>query len=134
MDQRPYLEKLTREECIDLVRDVPVGWISYCLPDRPGLVPVNFIINEDEVVVRALYSDKLVAAAGDALMTLGVSSLDAATRTGWSVNVRGRAGFVGDPLVNAGMPEVYSWIPWERNVLISISMDHVSGRRILREG
>lgn len=132
MEQSPYLEKLSREESLRLMATVPVGWIAYCGADAPGVVPVNFVLNGDEIVVRALYSGKLVAAAQDSVMTFGASSLDVDDRTGWSVNITGRAGFVGDPLVNGTLPEVSSWIPWERNVLISIAMEHVSGRRLER--
>lgn len=133
VEKVPYLEKLSREECLQLLASVPVGWIAYCRPDgAPGVVPVNFVVNGDEVVVRALYSDKLVAAAQDSVMTIGASTLDVEAHTGWSVTVAGRAGFVGDPLVNTGLPEVHSWIPWERNVLISIAMERVSGRRLMR--
>lgn len=133
VEKVPYLEKLSREECLQLLASVPVGWIAYCRPDgAPGVVPVNFVLNGDEVVVRALYSDKLVMAAQDSVMSIGASTLDVETRTGWSVTIEGRAGFVGDPLVNTELPAVHSWIPWERNVLVSIAMERVSGRRLMR--
>lgn len=130
MEKGPYVEKLSRSECVQLLSSVPIGWIAYCREGGPGLVPVNFVLNGAEVVIRALYSDKLVAAARDSMMTIGASTLDMAAHTGWSVNVTGRAGFVGDPLVNTSLPDVQSWIPWERNVLISVAMEHVSGRRL----
>ncbi|MHB1290188.1 pyridoxamine 5'-phosphate oxidase family protein [Georgenia sp.] len=132
MEKGPYVEKLSRHECVQLLSSVSVGWIAYCRAEGPGMVPVNFVLNGDEVVIRALYSDKLVAAARDSVMSVGASMLDMAARTGWSVNVTGRTGFVGDPLVNPSLPDVQSWIPWERNVLISVAMEHVSGRRLSR--
>jgi nitroimidazol reductase NimA-like FMN-containing flavoprotein (pyridoxamine 5'-phosphate oxidase superfamily) len=131
-----YLEVLTREECLRLLPTVPVGWIAYCAY-RPQLVPVNFVVHGDEIVVRTGYGSKLAAAAHNLMMSFGVLQTDPLHRTGWSVTVTGRARLVSDRHddltdLELGLSEV--WAPGEKTSLISIGMREVSGRRILAAG
>ncbi|WP_127129945.1 pyridoxamine 5'-phosphate oxidase family protein [Georgenia sp. SYP-B2076] len=125
-----YLEGLSRADCLRLLATVPIGWLAYCGSGRPHLVPVNFVVHENEVVVATGYGGKLAAAARDAVMAFGVESIDVGNRTGWSVTVTGRAQLMGDPLVNAARPAVDSWVIREEAISIAIGIEDISGRRI----
>ena len=74
-----YLEVLSRAECLELLPTVPVGWISYCHASQPQLVPVNFVVHQDEVMARTSYGSKLTV----------VSDLSA-----YEVFIAGAPGFV----------------------------------------
>ena len=76
VDVQAYVEVLGREECLRLLPSVPVGWLTYCDGDEPQVVPVNFAVDGDEVVVRSGYGGKLAAGARGAVMALAVSALD----------------------------------------------------------
>ncbi|UNX53864.1 pyridoxamine 5'-phosphate oxidase family protein [Georgenia sp. TF02-10] len=128
-----YLEVLGRQECLALLRTAPVGWLAYPAGDRAGLVPVNFTVDDDGVVIRTGYGAKLAAAAHHQMMTFGAGSIDGAGRTGWSVLITGRARVVDDDdpaalLLAAPEP----WAPGERDSLVVVPLTEVSGRRIGR--
>jgi nitroimidazol reductase NimA-like FMN-containing flavoprotein (pyridoxamine 5'-phosphate oxidase superfamily) len=136
VDDQPYVELLGRGECLRLLPSVPVGWLAYCDGEDPVVVPVNFAVDGDEVVIRSSYGGKLAAAARGAVMALAVSALDLATRTGWSVVVRGPARVVEDTDPDAGpwLAEPSPWAPGEKELAIALRVSDVSGRRIARPG
>ncbi|WP_193312821.1 pyridoxamine 5'-phosphate oxidase family protein [Georgenia subflava] len=128
------LEVLSVDECRRLLAEALVGWLAFCDGDRPALAPVNYIVHLGEIVARSDYGAKLAAAAHDRLMSLGVGGIDAQTRTGWSVQVTGRARLLGDDLVNPDLPEPDSWAVDGPGVRIGIPIEEISGRRVVRAG
>ncbi len=48
-----YVELLGRDACVELLGSAPVGWLAFCDGETPRVVPVNFAVDGDEVVVRA---------------------------------------------------------------------------------
>lgn len=132
MGAASYVEVLLRAECLRLLPTVPVGWIAYCHASRPQLVPVNFIIHQDEVVARTSYGSKLAAAAHEVVMSFGVGDTDPSARTGWSVTVTGRARLIGDvdDLASLDLAPLQSWAPGKKEFFIGIPIEEISGRRI----
>jgi nitroimidazol reductase NimA-like FMN-containing flavoprotein (pyridoxamine 5'-phosphate oxidase superfamily) len=129
---RAYIEELSRAECRSLLPQSPVGWIAHCSAGSPQLVPVNYVVHGDEVVVRTGYGSKLAAAAHGVVMSLGVDSIDPATCTGWSVTVTGPARVIGDgdEVAVRDLPLVEVWAPGDKETYIGIPLREVSGRRI----
>lgn len=132
-----YLEVLSRAECLELLPTVPVGWISYCHASQPQLVPVNFVVHQDEVMARTSYGSKLAAAAHELVTSFGVSATNPSSRIGWSVTVTGRARLIGDigdidDLDLAGMTidPLEAWAPEDKEFYIGIRITDISGRRI----
>ncbi len=129
-----YMEVLSRGECMRLLPMAPIGWISYCHASHPQLVPVNFLVHQDEVVARTTYGDKLAAAAHELTMSVGVADIDPVTRTGWSVIVTGRARLLGDAddldLAGITLGPLEAWAPGEKDFYIAIPATEISGRRI----
>lgn len=136
MQDQTYLERLTREQCLELLQTVPVGWLAYCHAGRPQLVPVNFALDQDEVLVRTGYGDKLAAAAHQVEMSFAVSSIDPGTRTGWSVTVGGPGRLLDDgvDLANPALAALTAWAPGDREFYVGIVVADVSGRRIRAVG
>jgi len=124
------LEELSRDECLQLLRESVVGWVAF--PDDGGasLVPVNYVLHHQEAVVLTDYGTKLAAAAQNRGMSLGIGGFDAAGRTGWSVVVQGRSRLVGDDLVNPDLPAIDARALRGGGVRIAIQLDRVSGRRV----
>ncbi|WP_170297315.1 pyridoxamine 5'-phosphate oxidase family protein [Georgenia thermotolerans] len=134
VDVQAYTEVLGREECLRLLAAVPVGWLAYCDGGDPEVVPVNFVLDGDEVVVRSGYGGKLAAAARGAVMALAVSELDTSARTGWSVVVRGPARLVEDtdPDAGAWLAAPSPWAPGEKEFAVVVRAAEVTGRRLAR--
>jgi nitroimidazol reductase NimA-like FMN-containing flavoprotein (pyridoxamine 5'-phosphate oxidase superfamily) len=136
VDNEAYVEVLGHAECMRLLPSVPVGWLAYCDADAPVLVPVNFAVDGDEIVVRSSFGGKLAAAARGKVMALAVDSLDPENRTGWSVVVRGRARIVEDTDDDAGpwLARPAPWAPGDKELAIALRAAEVTGRRLARPG
>jgi uncharacterized protein len=124
------LEELSRDECLRLLRASAVGWLAFPDDDGASLVPVNYVLHRDEMVVMTHYGSKLGAAAHNRGMSFGIGEFDVPGRTGWSVVVHGRSHLVGDDLVNPDVPPSDAWALRGEGIRIAIELGHVSGRRI----
>ena len=92
----------------------------------------NFILDRHMVVFRTEEGTKLDAASRGSRVGFEVDGTDAATRTGWSVVVRGEAVEVTDPEELARLRELplQAWAPGNRNRYVQILPAVLMGRRI----
>lgn len=127
-------EELSTGECLRLLRAGVVGWVAYPDDDGAALVPVNYVMHRDEMVIMTSYGSKLAAAAHSREMSFGVGDFDLPSRSGWSVVVRGPSRLVGDELVNPDLPPGDAWGVRGKGIPIAIELGHVSGRRVVAPG
>ncbi|HEX5535422.1 MAG TPA: pyridoxamine 5'-phosphate oxidase family protein [Actinomycetales bacterium] len=134
MSAQPYFEVLSRAECVRLLPTATIARLAFCEGDEAHVYPVNAFIYQEEVIVRSGYGGKLAAAAHGATFTVEADEVDAATRTGWVVNVMGRARVIEDldDLAMLELADVRPWAPGEKEFFIGVSLDTVTGRRITR--
>ncbi|MDN5383653.1 pyridoxamine 5'-phosphate oxidase family protein [Streptomyces sp. LB8] len=124
---------LDRQECLRLLGKVPVGRVVYTRHALPAVLPVNFSLDTDSsVLVRTSARSDLVRAVDGVVVAFEADEFDAATRSGWSVVVTGRAHAVTDPaeherLLRTG-PD--SWMPIQDNVFIRIEATMITGREL----
>ncbi|GAA0913804.1 pyridoxamine 5'-phosphate oxidase family protein [Streptomyces thermoalcalitolerans] len=124
---------LDRQECLRLLGKVPVGRVVYTRHALPAVLPVNFSLDTDSsVLVRTSARSDLVRAVDGVVVAFEADEFDAATRSGWSVVVTGRAHVVTDPaeherLLRTG-PD--SWMPIQDNVFIRIEATMITGREL----
>src|ERR1700746_3671785 len=90
------LEQLSRDECLRLVGQVPLGRIVYTRQALPAVELVNFTLDDGEIVIRTDSGGKLAAATRGAVVAFEADSLDDAGHTGWSVTVVGQSRAVSD--------------------------------------
>jgi len=118
------LRDLSREECLLLIADVPVGRLAVMGPNgAPYVVPVNFVVDHDHIYFRSDDGTKLDAALAQ-LCTFQVDMIDAFRHSGWTVMVHGRAATVTS--VPRGLS---SWLRPGRHLLM-MAPTEVTGRRI----
>jgi Pyridoxamine 5'-phosphate oxidase len=93
MDVRPRagLEVLSREECLSLMATVSVGRLGVSIDALPAILPVNFVLLREQIIVRTVPGTKLDAAAAQAVVAFEVDSYDPGGKWGWSVLVLGLA-------------------------------------------
>jgi nitroimidazol reductase NimA-like FMN-containing flavoprotein (pyridoxamine 5'-phosphate oxidase superfamily) len=84
------LEVLSEAECRHLLTQVPVGRVGVTVGGLPVILPVNYRMDEDDVVFRTGDGTKLRAAVAEAVIAFEVDAYDATGR-GWSVLAIGRA-------------------------------------------
>lgn len=130
---RNGLEVLTRAECMRLLSDARVGRLGLSVGALPVVLPVNYAVMDDTVVVRSGPGTKLDAALADAVVAFEVDQLDETSETGWSIMIQGVATVISDPRVleRARALRLRPWAGGPKDHFLELSTDVVSGRRIL---
>ena len=130
---RNGLEILSRDECMRLLASSRVGRIGLTSSALPVVLPVNFTVWRDAIVVRTTAGTKLDAAARSAVVAFEADETDRVERGGWSVVVTGVAEKVTDPDDIAELRAADAGTaPWsaEGDHFIRISTEIISGRRV----
>jgi uncharacterized protein len=130
MDRNGF-EVLGRAECFELLRSVPVGRIGLSMSALPVVLPVNFAVDGDRLVVRTAAGSKLDAALGGAVVAFEADQIDTATGDAWSVLVRGSSAVLTDPadIESLADLDLNSWVADRSDQWVMITTDLVSGRR-----
>jgi nitroimidazol reductase NimA-like FMN-containing flavoprotein (pyridoxamine 5'-phosphate oxidase superfamily) len=124
------LEVLDDEECRRLLADGWLGRIGLTIGGVPAIFPVNYMFEGGAVWFRTGAGVKLEAARRGDTMAFEVDGVDRCYQEGWSVlAVGGSALVAGDG--NAPHVRARPWAPGPREHLVRISVDFVSGRRIV---
>lgn len=129
---RHGLEKLEREECLNLLSTRSVGRVGITIAALPAIFPVNFAMLDGDIVFRSSPGSKLTAAAQRAVVAFEVDDADNMFHSGWSVLVVGPAYEITDPRERAeaeALP-LTPWAPGAKGHYIRIRSELVSGRRI----
>jgi uncharacterized protein len=138
---RPVLEELSWDECFRLLKEQIVGRLVY--RDSLGLaaVPVNYGVARSVIVFRSEAGSKL-RSLDERDIAFEVDHIDAATKTGWSVLIRGAAEVIesyGGEVTESRLSELIGQIdggpprPWKEgihNIWVVITPKGVSGRRL----
>jgi uncharacterized protein len=130
MDRNGF-EVLGRDECFALLRSVPVGRIGLSMSALPVVLPVNFAVDGDRLVVRTAAGSKLDAALGGAVVAFEADHIDPTTGDAWSVLVRGSSAVLTDPadIESLADLDLNSWVADRSDQWVMITTDLVSGRR-----
>ena len=129
------LESLGRDRCLSLLRAGTVGrLVTVDRYGSPDVFVVNYAMEGDNVVFRTDAGTKLRLADGHDV-AFEVDGVDASSRTGWSVVVRGRAEerttFDGPTRLTAARDlGVEPWAEGERRHWVAVHPRHITGRRI----
>ena len=93
---RNGLDILEREECLRLLSASSVGRLAVTMGALPVILPVNFLLDGDRVLIRTTSGTKLDAATRNAVVAFEVDDVDPIAHSGWSVCVTGMARDVTD--------------------------------------
>lgn len=129
---RNGFEVLARDECLRLLDKATIGRIGFSHGALPTVLPVNFCLYEERILVRTGPGSKLDAALEGAVVAFEVDDFDAMYHAGWSVVVTGRAETITDPadLAAIKLAPLTRWAPLGTGHVIAISTEFVSGRRL----
>ena len=128
---RNGLEVLGRDECLQLLSSASLGRIGLSAGALPLVLPVNFCVDGDRIVLRTGPGTKLEAASRNAVVSFEVDDIDPLFHSGWSVVVTGIASPVESAaeLAHARTLPLLPWaMPGDR--FVSVSIEEISGRRI----
>ena len=126
------VSKLGPAECRRLIAGGGIGRIAFGTLDGPVVIPVNFAVLADTIVIRTA-EGTVIDGHADSQVALEVDHIDEALRQGWSVLVRGPAHRVTHRAELGRLQEdavVWPWAGGEREVYVRIIPSQITGRRI----
>lgn len=131
------LEILPHDECLRLLASVPVGRVGFVTGGEVVVLPVNHVVDGQDVIFRTAHGSKVSAAEGQDHAVFEADHYNEQTRSGWSVLVNGRAEVVDAEAdierlsLRSSRLGVYPWATAVRHPFwIRIRPASVSGRRI----
>ena len=129
---RNGLEVLDRHECLRLLALATLGRIGFTSGALPTVLPIDFHLDGERILVRTGRGSTLDAALQNAVVAFEVDDFDPIHHSGWSVTVTGEATEVSDPAERAAAHRgpVARWAPAGDEAVIAISTELVYGRRI----
>lgn len=130
------IEVIDRDECLALLAADEVGRLAVFDGGRPLIVPVNYVLDGDDVVFRTAPGTKLDQ--GPITGVLEIDGFDRPHRAGWSVVVSGRLDEVtrynGDLFTRASHLPVHPWADGAKDHVMRLVSSTISGRRIRGDG
>jgi|SRR5215212_2246662 nitroimidazol reductase NimA-like FMN-containing flavoprotein (pyridoxamine 5'-phosphate oxidase superfamily) len=125
--------ELSEAECIELLRAGLVARVAICTPAGPHIVPVNYSVVDDAVIIRTSPYSIVGSHARGSLAVLEIDDFDYERQHGWSVVVRGRADVVTDIDALDHIKRTWNpdaWAAGSRNVYLRVPWSELSGRRL----
>lgn len=134
---RAHLEKLTDDECLRLIAAGGVGRVAFDSPAGPTILPVNYVLHDNSVIVRTAVGGPLDANLRTGVrgvefkIAFEIDRIDETAQEGWSVLIRGAAHHVSDDeQAAAAASGVRPWAGGERELYLRITPTEITGRRI----
>ena len=129
---RNGLEVLERAECLRLLSQRTLGRIAFTSGALPFVLPINFHLLDERILVRTRRGGRLDGALQNAVVAFEVDDIDQAAHAGWSVAATGVASEVTDPseTERAKDAPLERWPHPEPDSLIAISTEMLTGRRL----
>ncbi|MES5824828.1 pyridoxamine 5'-phosphate oxidase family protein [Streptomyces sp. RG80] len=125
--------ELGRPECLRRLARVSLGRIVHTHKALPAVLPVNFALDGEAVVVRTSAASELARAIEGAVVAFEADEVDPVAHSGWSVVVTGRAAVVTDPAEHERLRREgpRSWAPSPVEVFVRVEPELVTGRELV---
>jgi nitroimidazol reductase NimA-like FMN-containing flavoprotein (pyridoxamine 5'-phosphate oxidase superfamily) len=129
------IESLSADECRELLATRDVGRLALVVGGYPEVIPVNYAVVRDRVVIRSDPGMKLRHARFERVC-FQVDELDMPHRTGWSVLVKGivhelKAGDRHAEELDFAAAQIRPWAEGAKSHVLVVTPMNVSGRRLV---
>ena len=128
-------EILSEEECRTLLEAHEVGRVGFVIDDFPVVLPVNYAVVGETIVVRTA-PGVLTAGVAGRPVAFEVDGFERWNRSGWSVLAQGHGRDITEEAdarsEELRQSDLETWAPGDRTVSLTIDIAHLSGRRIRR--
>jgi uncharacterized protein len=127
-----HLLALDRSTCLSLLATRPVGRLVFTYRALPEVLPVNYRMDGQNVLIRLAVGSTAARATKDSVVAFEVDDIDVPGRNGWSVTIVGHA----REIVEADRERVLaldlqSWAGDGRDHYLEIAAEKVTGRRLI---
>jgi len=131
---RNGLASMSAEECLRHLRAEIMGRVGVTWDVLPVILPVNYVVDGDRIVLRTAPGTKLCAALSHCVVAFEVDGFDSVGHEGWSVLVRGPAREVTDEaeLAHLRTLPLRPWANESADHFVVIDIELLSGRRVTR--
>ncbi len=133
MTEQSWLEKLSIEKCLELLRQASIGRIAIVVDGFPVVLPINYRVAEPRgrtwIAVRTRPGN--IIDQGSPNVAFEIDGLDPTHQEGWSVLVRGTLHHVDADA--ADFRERFDPEPWmltKRDAWLIIEPFAITGRRL----
>lgn len=125
------VEKLSENQCWELLRNTEVGRLAVIVDDHPEIFPVNYAVDQGTVLFRSAAGTKVSSALSDTPVAFEADGYDTETGLVWSVVIKGHATVFRaiDEAVESFEVEVRPWQSGKKERFVRIRPTEVSGRR-----
>ena len=126
------MEKLDVTECLRLLASTNVGRIGYSVHDEQRIIPMNYVLTAEHVVLRTSVEHDLGQFVCGRPVAFEVDAVDSFLQSGWSVLISGVAEELPEATQRA-MKDVDTPQPWAagvRALYVRIPLTRVTGRRV----
>ena len=125
----PELRVLAPDDSERLLRRGTFGRVGMGTPHGPEVIPVNYAVVDETIVVRTSPGGVLARYADGAPLVFEVDLVDHEYWNGWSVVARGVGEVVKDPQ-GAGRPRIRPWADGDRTCELRLTWTELSGRQV----
>lgn len=122
--------ELSATESWALLRQTDVGRLAVVVDDRPGIFPINYLVDHGSVVFRTALGSKFTGAVGH-WVAFEADGYDEEAGTAWSVVLKGEAQEVNrlyDVLDVIELP-LFPWHSAPKAHFVRIEPHSITGRR-----
>lgn len=126
-----HIHEIDRVECLELLASHHVGRVAYCDELGPVVLPVNYALDEETVLIRVSPHSTLATHLRSGPATFQIDDFEDYNQSGWSVLVRGDAAYVDAQDLPSGDHRPVVWAEGQRTLHVRITPHDISGRRLL---
>ena len=129
----PEMRELSARQCEALLRVGFAGRAAISTPTGPHMVPVNYTVVDDAIVLRTSPYSLLGTHGRDTMVAFGIDGFDREQERGWSVQARGRVEVVTTREDLDRIREVADPSPWAngiRSLYLRLRWTELSGRQL----
>lgn len=123
------LRDMDHDECVRLLKTQRVGRIAFTDDSGPDVLPVNYVMDGDDVLFATTGYGAIARAATGARVAFEVDEIDDYNEGGWSVVIRGRA--ARESPFDLPEERPHPWADGSRTYTVRIKADTISGRRLI---
>jgi len=128
---QPTLVELSPYECWQLVEEpIPIARVVWTDGRAATIVPVNYAVADGALWFQSTPGSRLARECNGRQVLVEIDSVDADTRSGWSVIVTGVAQNVEGAEVPNFLGELQVWPRGPRTTFVRVHPDEITGRRL----
>ena len=127
------MRELSQFECQGLLRSGLAGRVALSTPTGPHIVPVNYSVVDDAIIIRTSPYSLLGTYGRDTTFAFEIDEFDREHERAWSVQARGRVEPVTDRAELGLIREVAEPHPWAggaRPLYLRLRWTELSGRQV----